>query len=141
VADFKQTMAEEIRRREAELQDLKDAYRKVFGNEGAAPSVSSLNLNDLTVTDAIRELLEHAWEGGRQEMTIGEIEDTLGRFKVLTSRSGRLFSEIKHPLRQITIIISRNSRLFHLEMRGTQANRNDVVKLVKPTARKLRPKN
>jgi hypothetical protein len=136
MADFKETMWAEIQRRKSELQNLEEAYRRLY--DGEEPGRAPLNLNDLPITDAIRQMLEHAWENGRQELTLGEIEDTLGRFQVLTSRSGKPFNEVKHQRRQLTIVLGRNRRVFHVERKGEQITRNDFIRLAKPPSRKAK---
>lgn len=99
-------------------------------------SMDGLDLTDLTVKDAVVELLKHAAANGQESMSAGEIESILRNFRVRTSRGGKLAnSETKGLWVTLNRVLGAPGNTKHFTVqRSTEGHiiRTDRVLLAKP---------
>jgi hypothetical protein len=137
-------MAEELKARlrlidaeRAKLVNALKAYQSTPTANGWAGE--GLDLDDMSLKDAVFALLTHAAKNGTTEMQAGEIDSTLRNYRVRTSRGGKLISETKSPwMILVRVLTAPNNRvLFHVERAsGKHVRRNDKVSLAKSLAPK-----
>ena len=112
---------------------------EAYGSPPAENWLAGLDLDDMSLKDAVFALLTHAAKNGTTEMQAGEIDSTLRNYRIRTSRGGKLISERKSPwMILVRVLTAPNNRvLFHVERAsGKHVRRNDKVALVESPARK-----
>lgn len=91
-----------------------------------------LELDELSLTEAVKALLEHAEKHGRADMQAGEISETLKGYKVRTSRGGKYVAECKSPWMVLIRVLTapKNREIFDFKRAAKNARRSDRVALV-----------
>lgn len=105
-------------------------------------SMDGLDLTDLTVKDAVVELLKHAAVNGQESMSAGEIESALRNFRVRTSRGGKLASETKSLWMTIIRVLTapNNATVIRFDKSEEGAKRTDRVSLARqPPVKRGKP--
>lgn len=89
------------------------------------------SLDGLPVREAIREYLAWAESKGREEVTMGELEEALAKYRVLTSQRTELKLS-SNPWKTIanTVTSGPNQEFFEVDKRGLHIQRNDTIRLV-----------
>jgi hypothetical protein len=92
---------------------------------------ADLDLHDLPVKEAAVALLRYADDHDRPDMSAGEMEAALRKYRVRTARSGRLASETKGIWMLLVRVLTSpaNSQLFTVERSGSGVRRTDRVSL------------
>jgi hypothetical protein len=122
----------------AELSRVESAL-KAYRNASINDFWSGLQLDDLTVKEALVAALEFAEKAGKEDVTLGDLENLLTRYRLRTSRrsGGKMANEAKSMHMLIVRILTApgNDETFNYQRQGNNASRGDRVGLTKKIKR------